>query len=153
MDTNNYDFLLGLDSLIKICVVMDVEKGLIEIRQGPRNNVQILPLNMVNMLQLVENKGCNEDEGSPNETLQLFGIRHWPLEKVNEGSVVQDDDDPLYDDEVCSDSFDDSNIKMEDVVDDGMNNLFLLVQSKAIKDLWIMGWTFLYNKGPTKLCI
>jgi hypothetical protein len=24
---------------------------------------------------------------------------------------------------------------MEDVVDDGMNNLFLLVQSKAIKDL------------------
>lgn len=50
MDTNNYDFLLGLDSLIKICVVMDLENGLIQIRQGPKNNVQILPLNMVNML-------------------------------------------------------------------------------------------------------
>ncbi len=35
----------------------------------------------------------------------------------------------------CSDSFDDYDTKMEDVVDDGMNNLFLLVQSKPIKDL------------------
>jgi len=50
IDTDNYDFLLGLDSLIKICVVMDLENGLIQIRQGPKNNVQILPLNMVNML-------------------------------------------------------------------------------------------------------
>jgi len=132
---------------------MDVEEGLIEIRQGPRNNVQILPLNMVNMLQLVKNKGCGEDEGSPNETLRLWGIRHRPLEKVKEGLIVEDHDDPLYDDEIHSNSFDDSNIKMEDVVDDGMNNLFLLVQSKAIKDLLIMGWDFLYNKGPTKLCI
>ncbi len=58
---------------------MDVEEGLIEIRQGPRNNVQILPLNMVNMLQLVKNKGCSEDEGSPNETLRLWGIRHLAI--------------------------------------------------------------------------
>jgi len=35
----------------------------------------------------------------------------------------------------CSDSFDDYDTKMEDVVDDGMSNLFLLVQSKPIKDL------------------
>jgi hypothetical protein len=90
---------------------------------------------MVNMLQLVKDKGCSEDEGSPNETLQLWGIRHRPLEKVKEGLIVQDDGDPLYDDEVHSDSFDDTDTKMEDVVDDGMNNLFLLVQSKAFKDL------------------
>ncbi len=75
------------------------------------------------------------------------------MEKIKEGLIVQDHDDPLYDDEVHSNSFDDSDIKMEDVVDDGMNNLFLLVQSKAIKYLLIMGWNFLYNKGPTKLCI
>jgi hypothetical protein len=41
----------------------------------------------------------------------------------------------LYDDEVHSNSIDDSDTKMEDVVDDGMNNLFMLVQSKAIKNL------------------
>jgi hypothetical protein len=87
------------------------------------------------MLQLVKDKGCGEDEGSPNETLQLWGIRHQPLEKVKEKLIVQDDDDPLYDDEVRSDSIDDSDTKMEYVVDDGMNNLFMLVQSKAIKNL------------------
>ncbi len=138
MDTKNYEFLLGLDSLIKICVVMDVENGLIQIRRGPRKNVQILPLNMVNMFKLVKDK----DEGSPNETFQLWGIRHQPLEKVKERLIVQDNDDPLYDDEVHFDSFDDFDTKMEDVVYDGMNNLFLLVQSKAIKDLVDNGMEF-----------
>jgi hypothetical protein len=84
---------------------------------------------------LVKDKVCSENKGSPNETFQLSGIKHHPLEKVKERLIVLDDDDPLYDDEVCFDSFDDSNTKMEDVVDDGMNNLFMLVQSKAIKDL------------------
>jgi hypothetical protein len=52
------------------------------------------------MLQLVKNKGCSDDEGSPNETFQLWGIRHQPLEKVKERLIVQDEDDPLYDDEL-----------------------------------------------------
>lgn len=47
MDTNSYDLLVGLDFLIKIGVIVGMEKGLIQVRQGPRNNVQILPLNMV----------------------------------------------------------------------------------------------------------
>jgi len=84
---------------------------------------------------LVKDKGCSEDKGSPNETLQLWGIKHQPLKKVKERLIVQDDDDPLYDDEVCSNSFDGFDTKVEDVVDDGMNNLFMLVQSKPIKDL------------------
>lgn len=50
MDINIYDLLLGLDFLIKIKVVVYVEKGTIQVRQRPRNNIQILPLNMVNML-------------------------------------------------------------------------------------------------------
>jgi len=45
MDTNNYDLLLGLDFLIKIKVVMYVEKCTIQVRQGLGNNLQILPLN------------------------------------------------------------------------------------------------------------
>jgi hypothetical protein len=56
VDTNYYDLLFGLDFLIKIGVVVDVEKGTIQVRQKPRNNIQILPLNMVNMLQVVKNR-------------------------------------------------------------------------------------------------
>jgi hypothetical protein len=36
LDTDNYDILLGLDFLIKIGVVVDVEKGTILIRQAPK---------------------------------------------------------------------------------------------------------------------
>jgi hypothetical protein len=50
VDTNNYDLLFGLDFLIKIGVVVDVEKGTIQVRQRLGNNIQILPFNMVNML-------------------------------------------------------------------------------------------------------
>jgi hypothetical protein len=50
VDTNSYDILLGLDFLIKIGVVLDIKQCLIRIKQGPRTNVQIPPLNMVNML-------------------------------------------------------------------------------------------------------
>jgi hypothetical protein len=50
IDTDSYDLLLGLDFLIKIGAVGDVEKGIIQVRQGPRNNIHVLPLNMVNML-------------------------------------------------------------------------------------------------------
>jgi len=32
VDTDSYDFLVGLDFLIKICVVVDMEKGLIQVK-------------------------------------------------------------------------------------------------------------------------
>jgi hypothetical protein len=53
VDTDNYDVLLRFDFLIKIGAVVDVERGLIQVKQGLGSNVQVLPLNMVNMLQLV----------------------------------------------------------------------------------------------------
>jgi hypothetical protein len=45
MDINIYDLLFGLDFLIKIKVVVYVEKGTIQVRQGLGNNLQTLPLN------------------------------------------------------------------------------------------------------------
>jgi hypothetical protein len=51
VDTNNYDVLLGLDFLIKNGAIVDVERGLIQVRHGPGTNVEVLPLTMVNMLQ------------------------------------------------------------------------------------------------------
>jgi hypothetical protein len=49
VDIDSYDVLLRLDLLIKIGVVVDVGQGLIQVRQGHGDNVQALPLNMVNM--------------------------------------------------------------------------------------------------------
>jgi hypothetical protein len=54
VDTDNYDVLLGLDFLMKIGAIVDVERGLIQVRHGPGANVEVLPLAMVNLLQRVE---------------------------------------------------------------------------------------------------
>jgi hypothetical protein len=48
---------------------MDVEKDMTQIKYGLRNNIQVLPSNMVNMLQLVIGGGCIEDENKQDETL------------------------------------------------------------------------------------
>jgi len=50
VDTNNYDVLFRLDFLIKIGVIMDVERGLIQVKHGLGANVEVLPLIMVIIL-------------------------------------------------------------------------------------------------------
>jgi predicted aspartyl protease len=50
VDTDSYDVLLGLDFLMKIGSVVDVERGLIQVRHGLGTNVEVLPLTMVNLL-------------------------------------------------------------------------------------------------------
>jgi hypothetical protein len=52
VNTNSYDIFLGLYFLIKIGIVLDIERGLIQVRQAHGANAQVPPLNMVNMLQL-----------------------------------------------------------------------------------------------------
>jgi len=56
VDTNSYDVLLGLDFLIKIGAIVDVERGLIQVRHGPGANVEVLPLTMVNLLQKINSE-------------------------------------------------------------------------------------------------
>jgi len=51
VDTDVYDVLLGLDFLMKIGAVVDVERSLIQVRHGPGTNVEVLPLTVVNLLQ------------------------------------------------------------------------------------------------------
>jgi len=74
VDINMYDILLGLDFLIKIGTVVDIEKGMIQIRWGRRNSIQVLSLNMVNMLQIMSKTRHFEDEEKQDETLQLWGV-------------------------------------------------------------------------------
>jgi len=51
VDTDSYDILLGLDMLIKIGAILDVEQALIQVRCGLGTDVEVLPLTMVNLVQ------------------------------------------------------------------------------------------------------
>ncbi len=73
VDTNNYDVLLGLDFLIKIGAIIDVERGLIQVRHDPRTNVEVLPLTMVNMLQKMNSKTLMQDVTAALENTHLNG--------------------------------------------------------------------------------
>ncbi len=61
VDTDSYDILLGLDFLIKIGAIVDVEQGLIQVRHDLGTNVEVLPLTMVNMLQKMNSKTLIQD--------------------------------------------------------------------------------------------
>jgi len=50
VDTYGYDVLLGLDFLMKIGAVVDVERGQIQVRHGLGTNVEVLLLTVVNLL-------------------------------------------------------------------------------------------------------
>jgi hypothetical protein len=61
VDTDSYDMLLGLDFLIKTGAIMDVERGLIQVRHGPGANVEVLPLTMVNLLQRMNSEALMQE--------------------------------------------------------------------------------------------
>jgi len=63
VDIDNYDVLFGLDFLMKIGAVVDVERGLLQVRHDPGTNVEVLPLTVVNLLQRM-NSGALEQEAS-----------------------------------------------------------------------------------------
>ncbi len=61
VNTDSYDVLLGLDFLIKIGAIMDVEGGLIQLRHGLGANVEVLPLIIVNILQIMNTETLMKD--------------------------------------------------------------------------------------------
>ncbi len=73
VDTDGYDVLLGLDFLMKIGAVVDVERGLIQVRHGPGTNVEVLPLTVVNLPQRIS-KGTMVQETSTT----------WKSERANQ---------------------------------------------------------------------
>ncbi len=44
------NLLMGLDFLMKISAVVDVERGIIQIKNSPWLDVQVLPLNVIDVL-------------------------------------------------------------------------------------------------------
>jgi hypothetical protein len=61
VDTDSYDVLLGLDFLMKIGAIVDVEQGLIQVRKGLETNMEVLPLTVVNLLQNVSPEAVEHD--------------------------------------------------------------------------------------------
>jgi hypothetical protein len=79
VDTDSYDILLGLDLLIKIGAIVDIEQGLIQVRRGPGANVEILPLTVVNLVQRSDSSTDGYDGG---------GIQEHMLGNPDEGEKV-----------------------------------------------------------------
>jgi predicted aspartyl protease len=50
VDTNTYNLLLGIDFFMKIGAMVNVEKNTIQVSHGSRVNVEMLPLNVVNIV-------------------------------------------------------------------------------------------------------
>jgi hypothetical protein len=93
VDMNNYDILLGLNLLIKIGAIIDVEQGLIQVRKGPGADVEVLPLAMVNLIQKSDSVSgeCNDNcakENAPGEPEMKNGasyLSQWS----NSGQIVE----------------------------------------------------------------
>ncbi len=102
VDMDGYDMLLGLDFLMKIGAVVDVERGLIQVRHGPRTNVEVLPLTVVNLLQRMSTSTMVREASTTWKDARADqngdAVPDQDREAVNEGDNVS-----------TSDSDDDSN--------------------------------------------
>jgi hypothetical protein len=81
VDIDSYDVLLGLDFLMKIGAIVDVEHGLIQVRRGPGTNVEVLPLTVVNLLQNVSSETMERDAAVSLESAS-FEILEVKLERM-----------------------------------------------------------------------
>jgi predicted aspartyl protease len=101
VNTDGYDVLLGLDFLMKIGAVLDVERGLIQVRHGPSTDVEVLPLTMVNLLQKMSTGAMEQGPSTTQKDAPAAqdddAALHQVLESIQEGDGVSfsdsDDDD------------------------------------------------------------
>jgi predicted aspartyl protease len=77
VDTDSYDVLLGLDFLMKIGALVDVEWGLIQVRHGPGTNVEVLPLTMVNLLKRMNSRALVQEASTIWKNTHANGNSSW----------------------------------------------------------------------------
>ncbi|CAK9196445.1 unnamed protein product [Sphagnum troendelagicum] len=108
VDTDGYNVLLGLDFLMKIGAVVDVERGLIQVRYGLGAHMEVLPFTVVNFLQKV-NAGQGRNgaaisvkDGPADQDPEVGSDRDQKADEGEEDASVSDDendDDELHDSE------------------------------------------------------
>jgi predicted aspartyl protease len=109
VDTDGYDVLLGLDFLMKIGAVVDVEQGLIQVRHGPGTHVEVLPLTIVNLLQKVSAGAMRS--GTATCLKDMPTNQGGEVESDQDQKVIEGGDDASIsnsDDESDDDEFHDS---------------------------------------------
>jgi len=130
VDINSYDVLFGLDFLIKIGVIVDVEWGLIQVKHGPRNNVKVLPLTMVNMLQIMKLETLMQDVVAALESRHLSGdsdmtignpslydpIMPEQVDALVSNSNIDMDNNEHFNERLNGDEYEFGNIELEDLV-------------------------------------
>jgi hypothetical protein len=114
VDIDSYDVLLGLDFLMKIGAIVDVERGLIQVRRGPGTNVEVLPLTVVNLLQNVSSETMERDaavtlESAPSEILEV------DLEKM---TLCEPTNMPVSDSDTNADDEGDGGLQSVEPIDD-----------------------------------
>jgi hypothetical protein len=95
VDTNSYDVLLGLDLLIKIGAIVDVEQGLIQVRRSLGTDVEVLPLTMVNLMQRSDSKTdvCDGDSAMKRATGKLNaedGSSSWYAHGIGQRMIAHE---------------------------------------------------------------
>jgi hypothetical protein len=93
VDTDSYDVLLGLDFLIKIRAIVDVERGLIQVRHGPGANVEVLPLTMVNLLQKSNSETLMRESATVWQGTSTSDNTNLSQNVVEEDTVTTSDSD------------------------------------------------------------
>jgi hypothetical protein len=125
VDIDNYDLLLRLDFLMKIQAMVDVEKGVIQVWNGPSVLVEILLINIVNMLQLVT-KPKEED---------LYKLNNLSLENLHTGKVETHSFEFFSFNDCCDDFlFEDETSESKDNSDD-ISKRILPLEADLIEEL------------------
>jgi predicted aspartyl protease len=140
VDTDSYDVLLGLDLLIKIGAIVDVERGLIQVRRGLGTNVEVLPLTMVNLLQRVNSKALMQDTTAIWKNTHDNGGSDWISDQgraivTKEGDSFTSDSDTNTDDSEHCD-LESNQLKQIDCEDEfGNTGMEELVKSEGPQEI------------------
>ncbi len=109
VDTDSYDVLLRLDFLMKIGIVVDVERGLLQVRHGPGTNVEVLPLTVVNLLQRMNSGALEQEVSTTWKDTRVDRDSDW---MPKQGQIIVTKEDDVYtsdsDDDIDSNGYYDS---------------------------------------------
>ncbi|CAK9882558.1 unnamed protein product [Sphagnum jensenii] len=103
VDTDSYDMLLGLDFLMKIGAVVDVERGVLQVRHGPGTNVEVLSLTVVNLLQRMSSGALVQEASTTWKKTHANGDFDW-MPDQDQTIVTKGDDAYTSDSDVGTDS-------------------------------------------------
>jgi hypothetical protein len=103
VDTDNYDVLLGLDFLMKIGAVVDVERGLLQVRHGPGTTVEVLSLTVVNLLQRMSSGALVQEASTTWKNTHVDGDSDW-MPNQDQTIVTKGNDAYTSDSDASTDS-------------------------------------------------